>query len=380
MFCGRVQFRFWRRLSVTERGQQVSIFAQQRVDKPCHLPTDAPDNGHGSLVLAGASVPARLVGKQAVVEVGPFRLLLDGSDGDEVEGLLDEVMPALFEGGVVEAGAGLELGGRPTAKTSELAATLKVGDVARVGQYRCCGIDPDTRKGEQDTPGAILPDQHLYLAGEGGNVAFQQGKLGDELALLGNESADTVLVTRADAGSCQFLQSRIGSVAGASEMASRNEVSKGRLTYGFWRWVRFTQGERGRTIDVREDSLDLWKEFVSDSRQLVLALRRFALEFGAVLHERAQERGCGRRRQETMHALGFVQHRDAQLDLVVEEDGEGLRVALIRLLAGDVFAHVHAVDGDAAFVEILFEGRAVVAGALNEDAGLFRPDLSVPEL
>src|SRR5579875_1858913 len=82
VLCGRVQFRLRRGLPVTERGQQVSIFAQQRVDKPCHLPAHAPDYGHGTLVLAGACVPARLVGKQAVIEVGPFRLLLDGSDGD----------------------------------------------------------------------------------------------------------------------------------------------------------------------------------------------------------------------------------------------------------------------------------------------------------
>src|SRR5579885_352788 len=376
MLCRVVELRLRHLLSLFERGQYLCIALEQGVHHAGHLTGHAPDNGHGAFPLAFAGVIVSFCGKQALVEFGPAGVMVDSSHRYQIECLFEHAMAALFQHAVVKAHASLEFCGRPPTETLKLCLRLKIADVADVGKDDRGMRDAHARKREQDTPGAVSAHQLLDLRSECRDVGVQQGKLYNQLRLLGNKAPHTPLVFRANCPACQLLQGGKSARTWARVRAGGTQCKQVCRGYGLRRGKRFAQREGRGRVYVPKDLLQFGKQFISDGGQLVFALRRLAHQFLPVLHQAAQKRGGGRWWDNRAGALGLIQHGDMQLDLMVQEDGQCLRVTLICLGARDVFAHMDTVDSNSLLMQELFERRPIVAGALHQHVNLRRRRVS----
>jgi len=127
------------------------------------------------------------------------------------------------------------------------------------------------------------------------------------------------------------------------------------------------QRQRDGGVGIFHDARQFGKELVTDGDELVLALSGLAHEFIAAPHQSLQLGSSLGRGNEAANELRFVGHLHPQLELAVELVCQGERVSFVRFEQTRWSTlHVHDIDRDVQFLQVLLERAMIVAGALEQ--------------
>jgi len=257
---------------------------------------------------------------------------------------------------------------RPTAIAAQFGYALEVGNGANSRNEDGRVNGAYHREGCQYAPFARCRDRSLNLDIQGFYMLIEQGHLFHELLLLNEQADKSAGILRADGSPGQLLKFSKFVSTWTAVLPGGYQVIEGSSNYIGWRGVFFSEGQGRWAVRVSIDLRQFGKQFVTDGSQFVLAPCGLMDKFQPMLHQAMQQSGCIARRYKSVGYLAFVGHNDVTLYLIVQEDSQGLRITLIALLfAAFLCRDAYSVDLHAFFLEILFNGSAVVTCVLKQD-------------
>lgn len=360
-----IQLRLWRVLPPVRRLELFIVASEQGIDHPNDLPCYATHHFHLTFVLLRPLVIVALDGDKPIVQGLERGVHPDRRHGDHVEGMLQHVVTRGCERHAVLRGACLLLTGTPSAVASQFGYALKVGD--RAGSSDECSR----------LNGADHGEAGQYLAFSGSRDGFfdfcvqyldmlmQQLQFSDQLFLLQEQAYLAAFIFGADGVLGQLLQlgklrsTWLGAFASGAQVRERG-------IHDIVRTGEFLSELEGTgRVGVCIDGCELREHLITDGCELILAPGGLSNQLKSMLHQTAQQFGRLTGRDEPVNFLTLLAHQDMPLNLIIEQDSQGLRIAFVAFIFLFLL-HVNHVDRDAMLLQVLFERAAIVAGVLKQ--------------
>lgn len=261
--------------------QELGISSEQRVDRLGHLtryPTDDSLLPNAGLRLFVKRAPSL---DQALIQFGPLVVLQANSLEDSKEqDLLHRPGSSACQTGMIQGAAGLDDNGSPTEVGFEGRGAGEVVDRANGCDNRRCGDGPETWKRQQDLPLAGMFDDTHNFAVQLLHMLTQKPKLFDQLALFEHEATKASNILDANAlrrQSWQFLEFGVRERPGTtSDLLKGGETGSSR---GLGSRKALTELQSEERIGIFHDPRQFGEDLITESRQLVLALRALADQF-----------------------------------------------------------------------------------------------------
>src|SRR6266705_6100879 len=362
-----IQLRIWH-LPPIGACNQIMVASQEDIDQFDDLSSHATDDLHLATVPLGTFVIVALDGYQPVIECLKRGVHMDSLQGNEIDSVLQEPVTGGLKYHTIFRCSGLLLQWTPSAIASQFGYALKVGDGANSCNEDSCVNGADHREGSQDTSLARCRDGFANLDIQGFYMLVEQGQLFHELPLFNEQAGKPTLILRADGATGQILKFSEFGLARSMVLASVTQVFQVCTSYRLRRWIFLSELQSGWCVRVCIDLRQFGKQFITNGSEFILSSGSLMYQLQPMLYQAVQQSRRIAWWYQTAGYLAFVGHDNVTLYLIVQEDGEGLRITLIALLfAAFLGRDAYSVDLHAFFLEILFNGSAVVTCVLKQD-------------
>lgn len=328
---GVVQLRLRQFASPIVRGEKVIVAFEQDIDHLCDLPAHVTERLHASTVLFLFRIINAESHHQAAVESLPGRIISSGGKCDQVHGLLQERIAALVEHGTVDGRARLRNAWCPTQIPFQTPTCLEIGDGSNPAEKCGCLDGADTHKGCEYASftrfGNDLLDVSLQLV----NVAVEETQFDDQLPLFDEQAEASVFIFDANGGRRKHLQPCQCVTTWHPVQTRGTQVVNRSISHVLRGWKLFAQGKSRWGVWVSVDFREFGEQFVTNGRELILALRRLPDQFGAVLDQATKTAHRDRWGQKWANTLHLVRKFNVQFQMVVEHAGQRTTVKGVSL-------------------------------------------------